>query len=42
MMHDMVDWQELPDPLPEMILPMCSMAVENVFMMRFIQYSRKE
>jgi len=41
MMHDMVDWQELPDPLPEMILPMSSMAVENVFMMRFIQYSGK-
>jgi len=41
MMHDMVDWEALPDPLPEMILPMCSSAVENVFMMRFIQYSRE-
>jgi len=42
MMHDMVDWSALPDPLPEMILPMCSSAVENVFMMRFIEYSRKD
>jgi len=42
MMHDMVDWSALPDPLPEMILPMCSSAVENIFMMRFIEYSRKD